>query len=151
MIHIQLFLYTKMLDPTFFVAKIYRLAQILFFWKNIKMIQVKSCFFLSKIKYGLGHLFNYKWDLIFLPLKKWLYVNHVMNSRWKMVENLDLNQILSIWFYKDVKLIFLKWMIKKIIWQNVRDILNNFPITDLLLSVTALSCTLSFFFFDTFI
>ena len=49
-----------------------------------------------------------------------------MDSDKKLFENLDRDQIGLMWICKGCKIILLKVRDKKIILQNVRDVLNDF-------------------------
>ena len=57
----------------------------------MNIVQVRSYFFLEKNEYKSDYLFNYKWDLISFIHKKWLCVNHVINSGSKVIDNPDQN------------------------------------------------------------
>ena len=52
-----------------------------------------------------------------------------MDSGKELVGNLGRDQIWSMWIYKGRKITLLKVRDGKIILQNVRDILNDFPYT----------------------
>ena len=50
-----------------------------------------------------------------------------MNFNKKLVGNLGGDQIWSMWIYKERNNTFLKVRDEKVILQNVRSVLNNFP------------------------
>ena len=85
-------------------------AIIFYIQKGHMPILVKSYHFRGQSEYGSNHLFNYKWDLTFLLLKKCSYVDHVMDSREKMIENLKCCHNLLTWFYKGRK--FTNWKVE---------------------------------------
>ena len=60
-------------------------------------------------------------------LKKWSCAIHVVNSSKKLVENLDKDQNWSMSIYKGCEITLIKIRDEKVILQNVRDVLNDFP------------------------
>ena len=69
------------------------------------------------------------WFDNFTP-KKWSHARHVMNSGQKLVGNLGRNQIWPMWICKGRKITLLKVRDKKIILQNVRDVLKDFLVVE---------------------